>query len=168
MRTLYLVSVYVHVLAVAVWLGGMAFLGLVLVPALRRPQHRGQAAELFGILGTRFRPVGWTCLALLLATGTIQLRARGVRWADLGSGAFWGGTAGRTLAAKLAVVALILVASAVHDFVVGPRAMAHWRAGGSPATAAILRRRASWLGRATLLLALLASALGVALVRGWP
>ncbi len=168
MRTLHLASVYVHLLAMAVWVGGMGFLALVLVPLVRRPEFRGQAPALFHVVGARFRPVGWTCLGLLVATGSVQLFARGVRGADLLSAGFWSGMYGRTLAWKLLVVALILVASAVHDFWLGPRATAHWRAEGSEAAATKLRRQASLLGRVTLLLALLASAFGVTLVRGWP
>lgn len=169
MRALYLTSVYLHILAVVVWLGGMAFLVLVLVPLVRRPEFRPQAAPLFHWVGTRFRPVGWACLTLLVVTGTIQVLARGVRLSDLLSADFWGSVYGRTLAWKLVAVAVILGASAVHDFVVGPRATAIWRAGGSdPALVARVRRQASWLGRVTLLLALLAVALGVALVRGLP
>lgn len=55
MHTLYLVSVWLHIVAAMTWIGGMIFLVAVLVPMLRRPERRAQAAELFGILGVRFR-----------------------------------------------------------------------------------------------------------------
>ncbi len=168
MRAIYLFAVWLHLLALVVWIGGMAFLALVFVPIVRKAEHRDQAPALFHLLGTRFRPVGWTCLAILLVTGTIQVGFRGFGWEDLWSGRLFDGPFGHTLALKLAVVGLILVLSAVHDFVVGPRAARAWLAGAPPEERERLRRVASRLGRATFLLALVALTLGVVLVRGLP
>lgn len=168
MRALYLLSVWLHILALAVWLGGMAFLALVLVPIARRPETQGVAASLFHWTGVRFRAVGWACLAILVLTGAFQLGARGVGWGDLLSGRLWEGPFGRLLALKLLVVAVILGLSAVHDFGVGPRATALWQADPASPEAKRLRRQASWIGRLNLLLALGATALGVMLVRGAP
>ena len=75
----------------------------------------------------------------------------------------WLGSAfGRTVVLKLAAFALVLMVSAVHDFVVGPRAAAAIeRDAASPETASLL-------GRLNALLALALVAIAVALVRGWP
>jgi hypothetical protein len=75
---------------------------------------------------------------------------------------------GHAVVCKLGLFALALVVSAIHDFVVGPRAtLAVEHDPRSPA-ADKLRRQASLLGRANAFLALLLVALGVILVRGWP
>ncbi|HEY8368701.1 MAG TPA: DUF4149 domain-containing protein [Thermodesulfobacteriota bacterium] len=168
MRTVYLLAVWLHILAVVVWLGGMAFLVLVFVPIVRKPELRAQAPALFHLLGTRFRPVGWACLITLLVTGTIQLGYRGYGWEDLWTGRLFAGPLGHALALKLAIVAVILVLSAVHDFVVGPRATVAALPGASAEARERLRRQASRLGRTTFVLALVATALGVVLVRGLP
>jgi len=104
----------------------------------------------------------------LLLTGAFNLAVRGVRWADLTRGEFWDSPLGRPLSVKLAAFALVLVLSAWHDFAVGPRAtqVAHEDPSGSEAQG--LRRRASRIGRANVLLALLLFACGVVIVRGWP
>lgn len=168
MRTLYLLSVWLHLLAASVWIGGMAFLALVLVPVLRRPENRRSAASLFHWTGVRFRAVGWACLGLLVLTGIFQLGVRGFGWRDLLGGRLWAGPAGRILALKLFLVAGVLGLSAVHDFAIGPRATALWQADPASPQAWRLRRQASWIGRLNLLLALGAVALGVMLVRGTP
>lgn len=161
MHALYLISVWLHITAAMVWIGGMVFLALILVPALRKPEYQAVAPALVYVTGIRFRWVGWSCLALLVLTGLFNLAERGVGWADLWSSGF-----GQRLGFKLVVVGLILLLSVLHDFFIGPKAGLLLRqAPGSPA-AQRLRRQASWIGRLNLILGLVATALGVTLVRG--
>ncbi|MBI4240282.1 MAG: DUF4149 domain-containing protein [Candidatus Rokubacteria bacterium] len=164
MRGVYLVSVWLHILAAAVWIGGMGFLVVVLVPVLRRPEHRAAAPALICGTGVRFRWVGWISLGVLLASGTFNLAFRGIGWADVTTGRFWQGPLG----IKILLVAVILLLSALHDFVVGPRAAALGQANPGAPEAVRLHRQAAWLGRFNLLLALVVVALGVMLVRGGP
>ena len=57
MHALYLLSVWIHILAATVWIGGMSFLVLVVVPWLRRG-GRVEAAVFLRETGERFRNVG--------------------------------------------------------------------------------------------------------------
>ena len=168
MRVLYLATVWLHLLAAIVWIGGITFLSLIVIPALRSADLASSRGPLLHRTGVRFRRVGWICLGVLLGTGALLLSLRGVGWGDLASGTFWDSPFGRTLAVKLFLVALVLAASIVHDFWIGPRASRLLRAApGSPQTAR-LRSRATLLGRMNLLLALAIVALAVMLVRGQP
>ncbi len=163
---MYQFFVWLHVLAAAIWLGGAVFLSLVLVPVVRRPEYRQHASRLFQLTGRRFRTVGWICLGVLAMTGLANLWYRGIAWAVLANSGFWASPFGSLLGWKLLIVATILALAAYHDFLLGPRATAAGQADpGSPA-ALKLRRRASWMGRVNLLLALATVALGVMLVRG--
>ncbi len=168
MHAFYLLSVWLHILAAIVWMGGMVFLILVLVPAIRQPRYWGVAASLVHWTGLRFRWVGWICLGLLLLSGAFNLAYRGFGWTDLWGGQLWEGSFGRILGAKLLLVAVIFVASILHDFAIGPRATALWQQNPASAKAVRLRRQAAWVGRLNLLLARVVIALGVMLVRGWP
>ncbi len=168
MRILYLVSVWLHILAATVWVGGMAFFMLVLVPLMRSKAVGANAGLLIHWIGVRFRSVGWASLGVLVVTGGFNLYARGVRWADLHSGDFWHSDFGETLAVKLAIVATILVISAVHDFKVGPLATRLLREQPDSAQAQRYRNLARAIGRINVVLALAAVALGVVLVRGLP
>lgn len=168
MRALYLTAVWLHLLAAIVWIGGMTFLSLVVVPALRSPELATSRAALLHRTGLRFRSIGWISLGVLLATGVLMLALRGVGWAELANGAFWVSSFGRILAVKLLLVLLVLGLSAVHDFAIGPLASQRLRAEPGSPEATELRRRASLLGRANLLLALAIVALAVMLVRGTP
>lgn len=168
MRALYLLSVWLHILSAVVWIGGMVFLALVLVPVIRRTEYRGIAASLIHWTGARFRWVGWVSLLLLILTGTINLTFRGFGWMDLKSGRIFQGPFGQILGIKLLLVALILVLSVLHDFIIGPLATASWQTNPASAEAMRLRHQAGWLGRLNLLLALVVVALGIMLVRGFP
>lgn len=162
MRLLYLLFVWLHILAAAVWIGGMVFLSIILVPVSRRPEYHGVASSLIHGTGVRFRAVGWMCLGALLLTGMFNLHYRGIGWAVLGEGAY-----GLILAMKLLLVLIIFLISALHDFLIGPRAMRLWQADSSSPESRRLRRWASLMGRSNLVLALLAAAFGVLIVRGW-
>ena len=168
MHTLYLLSVWLHVLAATIWIGGMFFLVLVVVPWLRSGGDRARAGAFLRETGERFRTVGWACFALLLITGAFNLWVRGVRLADFGRAAWLSSPLGTVVVAKLAAFALVLVVSAVHDFAIGPRATAALQADARSQQAERLRRWASLLGRINALLALVLLALAVMIVRGAP
>jgi uncharacterized membrane protein len=144
----YVLCVALHITAAAVWVGGMVFFAVVAVPALRRPEVAPARRALFAALAPRFRWLGWIAVAVLVGTGILNLRFRGIDWATLADRRFWATGFGRTLAAKLGFVALAVLASAVHE--------ASARRG----------RLASWTGRLVLLASVAALFLAVALVRG--
>jgi putative copper resistance protein D len=167
LHIVYLVSVWLHVMAAITWVGGMMFLVLVVVPWMRGGDRAAGAAMLRDT-GRRFRTVGWACFAVLLATGCFNLAARGVRLADFTDPAWRGGALGRAVVYKLALFAVVLAISVVHDFWQGPRATSVIERDPRSPEAERMRRRASLLGRANALLALWLVALGVIIVRGWP
>lgn len=134
---------FLHLLGAITWIGGMVFIALTLVPVVRR-LDAPLRTRLVQEVGVRFRTVGWIALALLLATGGLNLWLRpALIWLP-------------RFQVKLGLVLLALALGAVHDFVLGPRAGA---SGADPA----LRVRASWIARANLLVVLVVVALGLAL-----
>lgn len=167
MHTLYVLSVFLHVVAAMVWTGGMLFLVLVVVPWLRS-RGGGGAATFLRETGVRFRTVGWWCFLVLMVTGTFNLHVRGVGILTLSEGTFWRSDFGRTLAVKLLLVVAVLAVSLIHDFVVGPRATSLLEREPLSEEATRARRRASMLGRLNLLLGLAIVLCAVMLVRGLP
>jgi len=135
---------FLHVLAALVWIGGMLFVALVLVPVARGLNDPPLRARLFHAAGVRFRAVGWIALGLLVVTGLGNLWLRPYLL-----------TLPR-FQVKLGLVVLALTLSAVHDFVVGPHA-------GRPGADPRLRTWASWLGRVNTVVVLFVVLLGLAL-----
>ena len=170
MRFLYLLSVWTHVIAATLWVGGLFFIVLVVVPWLRRGAKAGSvdAGAFLRDTGERFRAVGWLCFGLVFVTGAFNLWVRGVRLEHLVDGAWWTAPFGSAVGLKLLAFLLVIVVSLVHDFGVGPAATAALRDDPRSERAAKLRRQASLLGRLNGVLALVLVALGVVIVRGWP
>jgi len=132
------------VLAAVTWIGGMVFIALVLVPVVRQLNDPALRRRLVHDSGVRFRAVGWIALALLLVSGLGNLWLR-PSLLEL-----------PRFHAKLGLVVLALALSAIHDFVIGPRA-------GRPGADPRLRTRASWLARVNLVVVLAIVLLGLAL-----
>lgn len=153
--SLYTLNLFVHVLATVVWAGGMIFLGPIAAPALRRLEPPATRAQAFQAVGRRFRPVGWTCIALLAVTGILNLVLLRVDLGNLLATGF-----GHRLLTKLVLVAAVIVLSALHDFVWGPRAFA---LGPDHPEGQRLRRRAIGIARVNTVLVLLIIFLGVGL-----
>ncbi len=174
----YEAMVMLHILAATVWLGGMLFLTLVLVPITRRLQQPGLAGMLFSVAGRRFRNISWITIMVLIVTGSATLYHRGVRWETVTSGRLFEGEFGALLLIKLVIVGVLMVLSLVHDFILGPRATKLMERQGNsnpgrPSTenlakASKLRVWTSMLARISLTLAIALIVLAVMMVRGVP
>jgi len=136
---------WVHVLSAVTWLGGMLFIALILVPVTRRVQDPLLRLDLITQTGKRFRTVGWIALGLLVATGVVILLRR--PWL-LRAPAFQ---------FKAGLVLLTLALSALHDFVLGPRA------GRLPPSATGPRKRLTRIARLNVLIVLTIVLLGLSL-----
>lgn len=144
MRGVYLASVSLHVLAAMTWVGGMVVFVAAVMPYFRRRPEAEKTAFL-DWFGPRFRVVSWICFAILAATGTFNLWARGVRLDDLLRGAWWTTPFGHVFMIKLGLVIVALAVSVAHE--------------------GMTKRYARLLGRSLLLLGLAIVAVAVMLVR---
>ena len=124
----------------------MLFIALVLVPVTRRIPDPTLRVKLVQDTGRRFRTVGWIAVAVLVVTGLLTLWIH--PWLLSSPRLQW----------KLGLVALALILSAIHDFVLGPKA-------GAPGADSAARVRASWLARVNVLVVLVIVALGLSLFR---
>lgn len=163
MRIVYLASVYAHILAAMVWIGGSAFIAFVLAPLMRQP---GAGKGFLGAAALRFRTVGWISLAILIATGIANLALRGLRLSDFLSGSAFRGSAGHALAFKLSAFAILFAVSLLHDFRWGPKAARALEANPDSPAAQRGRRLAARVGRFVFLLGLLIVGAAVLFVRG--
>jgi putative copper resistance protein D len=161
--SLYYVNVTVHVFAALFWLGGMFFLAAVGAPVLRKVEPAALRASLFEALGRAFRTSGWVAITVLLLTGVGNLYFGGMLAEGVMSApGFWATPYGRALLWKLGAVIGMVGVSAVHDFVLGPRA---GRIQPGTPEAARTRRQAALLARFNALLGIIVVIAAVRLAR---
>ncbi len=66
---------WLHMLATVTWIGGLASLALIVLPAAKRSLDANAYAALLGQIQTRLQQVGWLSLTVLGATGMFQMSA---------------------------------------------------------------------------------------------
>jgi putative copper export protein len=143
-----LLSRSLHLIAAAVWAGGLVFLAIALVAARRTLADRDRIA-FFRAVGRSFAIVGGLALLVLLATGS-ELASDRDAWDTLGEGTYGG-----TLLAKLILVGVVIVLTVVHSVLQGPAlSRLRERAAEHPddvALAAEIRRKSALAGVVSLL-----------------
>ena len=118
-----------HVLSASVWVGGTVVLVFVGVPAIRGLEGEARAVAM-RTLGRRWRPIGWSAMAIAIVSGLwLTDRHGGFHRAALDT------DFDRTLIVKSVLVAVLVVGALLHDFVLGPRLQRDLRAGAPTAPA---------------------------------
>jgi uncharacterized membrane protein len=107
---------WLHLGGVAMWLGGMLFLGLVVVPVVRANGGLQASRALVTAIARRFGVVGGAAWVLILVTGFALLDHRGLSPSDLPDSEY-----GRRVLAKLVLLLLVGVVVVLHAWVQGPR-----------------------------------------------
>ncbi|MEO7088096.1 MAG: CopD family protein [Bacteroidia bacterium] len=152
----YYISVYVHVICAAFWIGGMLFLPLVVLPGIKKSPDR--IAILYKT-GITFRYYGWIALITLLITGLLNMYLRGLPFTwDF----FEKSNYGNLVCYKILFFITIIAVSGIHDFFIGNKALEEMQKNPNPK----LKYVARWSGRINLLLALVMAFLGIILSRG--
>ena len=110
---------WMHVMAAVIWIGGNLILAMVIVPYFRQNLPPVQRIQLLTQIGKRFEPIVWGCVGVLFFTGIANIfEAIGI---DLSSGSEGINTFMRTLFIKLILFIALLILTALHSFIFGPR-----------------------------------------------
>ena len=151
MRVVTLLALWVHLLGMVVWLGGVLYQAHILLPVARRT-----GAGTFADAARRQRPIAWTALGLAVLTGLYNVTRLGPLEVVMQSGA------GFLLAGKFILVLLVIALAAQRDFTHLVRLHIALATNQDPAPAL---RAIAWLDRITILLALVILYLGLAVSR---
>jgi putative copper resistance protein D len=153
MNTWYYLSVWLHIIGVSFWIGGMLFLPLVLLSGIKNHPDR---SNLLMATGLKFRFFGYIVLGLLLVTGILNIYLRGI---DLSWKFLLVSRYGKLVITKLILFLCILVVSLIHDVQARRRLL-------SEEENRKFKTIARWSGRILLLVSLAMAFIGVVLSRG--
>jgi putative copper export protein len=153
MNTWYQISVWLHIIGVSFWIGGMLFLPMVLLPAIKDHPDR---KNLLMATGLKFRFFGYIVLTLLLVTGILNIYLRGIdlSWKFLVISRY-----GKLVITKLLLFILILTVSLIHDIQARKRLL-------NDEELKKFKVIARWSGRVLLIISLTMAFIGVILSRG--
>jgi uncharacterized membrane protein len=142
-----LVPIWLHVLGVVTWIGGLLWQAHVLAPLARRGE-----ARIFATAVHRARPVTWTAISIVALTGFYNVTRLGPLDQVMQSGA------GLALAGKFMLVLVAVSLSAQRDFAHVPKLLRATSTGDDPSASL---RAIAWLDRSVILLALAIVYLGL-------
>ena len=117
MNTWYYLSVWLHIIGAAFWIGGMLFLPLVLLPGIKDHPDR---KNLLMTTGLKFRFFGYIVLAIMLITGLLNIYFRGIRfsWQFFTESRY-----GELVSLKVLLFVLMILVSLFHDLFAGRKAI---------------------------------------------
>ena len=86
------IAYWFHMLATVLWIGGLAALSLIVLPAARKVLEPQPYADLLAALQKRLDPLGWFSVVVLLTTGMIQMSAHPSYEGFLSIAGLWAGS----------------------------------------------------------------------------
>ena len=165
MQFFYIISVVIHILAAAAWIGSGLFLAFIFFPLMRKPELKNQVLNILRQSGQRLRIFAWFAFLMLFLSGSFNVIHRyGIE--AIATKGFWSSGTGFLLAIKLMLFLLIIIISFYHDFIVGPKAAALSEAKPDSTQVRKLRKRAAFCGVLNILLGVIIIILAVMIVRG--
>ena len=67
------IAYWFHMLATVLWIGGLAAISIIVLPAARKVLNPGDFADLLAAMQKRLDPLGWFSIIVLLASGMLQM-----------------------------------------------------------------------------------------------
>jgi putative copper export protein len=110
---------WLHLLGAVIWVGGVAFLALVVGPALARAASVREHLRLELHVERRFRVVMWPAVGVVLFTGLFNVI--NILYATSLSGGSMPPTFARLLALKMGLVMVMIILQAIDQLVVRPK-----------------------------------------------
>ncbi|HEX5326763.1 MAG TPA: hypothetical protein VFW75_08850 [Acetobacteraceae bacterium] len=144
-----------HLLAIVLWIGGVAMVTTVLLPAIRRGRPAGERFALMHMIEARFAPQARYAIIVAGASGFYMAYRLDI-WSRFGSVRFW----------WMHAMVLVWVLFALMLFVIEPLFLGRFLARRAAEAPEATYRRIEWLHRGLLALSLITIAGAVAGIYG--
>ena len=112
------ITPWIHIVAVAVWLGPQFFMFIVAVPAVRLIDDPDVRLRVMRVIVTRFGWLAWAAMAVIVLSGISNLFQEADDFGHLWDTDF---RYFQIFSTKMVLVGLTVLLTALHTFVIGPR-----------------------------------------------
>jgi uncharacterized membrane protein len=146
------ITPWFHIVAVAVWLGPQFFMFLVTIPAVRVIEDPEVRLKVMRVVTQRFGLLAWAAMAVIVLSGVSNLFQEADEFGHLWDTDY---RYFQIFSTKMLLVGLIVILTALHTFVIGPkqlRLLEEMRS--DSAEAASLRRTSIIISSITLLVSI--------------
>ncbi len=146
------ITPWIHIVAVTVWLGPQFFMFLVTVPAVRVIEDPAVRLQVLRIIVTRFGWLAWAAMAIIVLSGVSNLFQQADEFGHVWDTEY---RYFQIFSTKMVLVGLMVILTAVHTFVIGPKQLRlQEEMLGDSAEAAGLRRVSIIVSSLTLLISI--------------
>ncbi|TGM55417.1 hypothetical protein EHQ91_10870 [Leptospira biflexa] len=159
----YLIYLLFHILSAMIWVGGMIFYVIVVMPVIRNPKLHDQKLTLLQLTALQFRKISYYLFLIFLVSGFGILYAKGyLIEGQLVS--FFTSNIGYMFLTKIFLFLVLFLSSLYHDFVSGPKTFLYLDQDSVQYER--YRKRSGFFGRFNLLLSVSIAILGILVSRG--
>ncbi|TGL65132.1 hypothetical protein [Leptospira jelokensis] len=159
----YLICLVFHILSAMIWVGGMIFYVIVVMPVIRNPSLKDQKLTLLQLTALQFRSISYILFFLLITSGFGMLFTKGYLL-DGQLRLFFSSNIGYMFILKIGFFLILFLSSLYHDFVSGPKTFVY--AERDTVQYERYRKRSGFFGRFNLLLSLGITIFGILVSRG--
>ena len=153
MSSWYYITVWLHIIGGAFWIGGMLFLPLVLLPGIKDHPDR---KKLLMATGLKFRFYGYIVLGIVFITGVLAIFFRGISFS---SQSFTESRYGALVSLKVILFVTMLMLSLFHDLLVDKKTVTQMPEDQT------LKMIAKWTGTILLIMSVVMAYVGVVISR---
>ena len=155
------ITPWIHIVAVTVWLGPQFFMFLVTVPAVRVIEDPAVRLQVMRVIVTRFGWLAWAAMAVIVLSGVSNLFQEADEFGHLWDTEY---RYFQIFSTKMVLVGLMVILTALHTFVIGPKQLRLLEEMRSDSTEAAGLRRISIIVSSLALLASIAAVYAAALL----
>ncbi len=112
------ITPWIHIVAVAVWIGPQFFMFLVTVPAVRVIEDPAVRLQVMRVILGRFGWLAWAAMAVIVLSGVSNLFQEADEFGHLWDTDY---RYFQIFSTKMVLVGLMVILTALHTFVIGPK-----------------------------------------------
>jgi uncharacterized membrane protein len=155
------ITPWIHIVAVAVWLGPQFFMFIVTVPAVRVIEDPAVRLQVMRVIVTRFGWLAWAAMAVIVLSGVSNLFQEADDFGHIWDTEY---RYFQIFSTKMVLVGLMVILTALHTFVIGPKQLRLLEEMRSDSTEAAGLRRISIIVSSLALLVSIAAVYAAALL----
>ncbi|XDD46872.1 hypothetical protein AB3N60_01890 [Leptospira sp. WS39.C2] len=156
-------SLIFHILSAMIWVGGMIFYVIVVMPVIRNPKLKDVKLTLLQLTALQFRKISYILFLIFIISGFGILFTKGY----FSSGQnllFFSTNLGKMFLVKIVLFLALFLSSLYHDFVSGPKTFLYFEK--DIVQYERYRKVSGYFGRINLLLSLVIAIFGILASRG--